>query len=894
MVAPGSVDESAVRVRDPVLLANLEDPSVAEIGGKAASLVRLSRAGFRVPEAAALPAAWFSPWWAELERTAAWSHFQAATAAPWTRHCEALELEASRLSFTREMRDGLDALRKLVASWDHATCAVRSSSPDEDLESASFAGGYVTVLGVRGNGIEDAVRACFVSCLNERVVLYKAQHEFEVHRPRIAVLVQRQVESEISGVGFSLNPVTNDYDEAVIDASFGLGESVVSGEVSPDHFVVDKSRRNILERHLGSKQVSRWIRPEGGVELREEPRGEEASLDDEQVLELSDALARLEEVYGHPVDIEWAYAQGELHLLQARPITTHFPLSRDMQTAPGAPRRLYMDANLSDGITSNAALSELTLDANRIALRRLGEAHGISVDPEEKPLEDLIILRGARAYAAFSDVLWIASPQRIMASSKMMDILLYRTLENLDRADYKPKQKPAWLAWGTIARTIVGILRGSRRALWNAVVALASPTRYLPRYHAASERFQNAARSAGADASIAELLDLQDRSFEMILNVDMPAIIAWMGAIGILGGLAKAADAETQERLDRMGRGFEGELVIEMGLEMFAASRLLDPREFDDLDLLAKRLERRELSAAFLTAWDQLIHRFGARGPNEMELASPRYGEDPLLLLRQLSFMAKAPPENEPTPAHERHVAQRHEAFAELSARFGWFRRALLRLAHSWTEAYAGERDTAKYHLVLATYAIRRGALARGEQLAAAGRLDSSGDVFHLTFDELEAAERDLAFDVRTPSRERRKVFEKFQRQVKEFPHLIDSRGRILRPAPTDEAGALTGLGISSGVARGPIKVLANPYEKEIEPGDVLVAYTTDPGWTPLFINASAIILQIGGMMQHGGVVAREYGKPCVAGIEHVLTRFEDGQWVEVDGSNGVVRLLES
>jgi pyruvate,water dikinase len=132
------------------------------------------------------------------------------------------------------------------------------------------------------------------------------------------------------------------------------------------------------------------------------------------------------------------------------------------------------------------------------------------------------------------------------------------------------------------------------------------------------------------------------------------------------------------------------------------------------------------------------------------------------------------------------------------------------------------------------------------------------------------------------------------QRQVKEFPHLIDSRGRILRPAPTDAEGALSGLGISSGVARGPIKVLENPYDKEIEPGDVLVAYTTDPGWTPLFINASAIILQIGGMMQHGGVVAREYGKPCVAGIEHVLTRFEDGQLVEVDGSAGTVRLLDS
>ena len=235
---------------------------------------------------------------------------------------------------------------------------MRSSSPDEDLENASFAGGYVTVLGVSLDEIEDAVRECFISCLDERVVLYKAQQGIDVHDPRIAVLVQRQIESDVSGVGFSLNPVTNDYDEAVIDANFGLGETVVSGEVTPDHFVVDKPGRNILERHLGSKQVSRWVRPEGGVELREETRGDEAALDDEQVLEISDALGRIEALYGHPVDIEWAYAQGTLHLLQARPITAYFPLSTDMQTKPGAPRRLYLDGNLSDSITSNEPISQ--------------------------------------------------------------------------------------------------------------------------------------------------------------------------------------------------------------------------------------------------------------------------------------------------------------------------------------------------------------------------------------------------------------------------------------------------------------------------------------------------------------------------------------------------------
>ncbi|MCH7698066.1 MAG: hypothetical protein IH865_03900 [Chloroflexi bacterium] len=885
---PASLDAS------PILLAKVEDPPIAELGGKAASLVRLSRAGFRVPEAAVLPVSWFAPWWAELKQTDAWSRFEAASEAPWTAHCEALKNAANQLSFSDEMCAGLEEMRALVASWgDDATCAVRSSSPDEDLENASFAGGYATFLGVTVDGIEDAVRECFVSCLDERVVLYKAQQGLDVHRPRIAVLVQLQVESDVSGVGFSLNPVTNDYDEAVIDANFGLGETVVSGEVTPDHFIVDKPGRNILERHLGSKSVSRWIQSEGGAEVREETRGEQTSLSDDQVLELTDALGRLEEVYGHPVDIEWTYAGGELHLLQARPITTYFPLSTDMQTEPGAPRRLYMDGNLSDSITSNEPLTKLTLDSTKNMVERMARQYRIPHDPKERPHQDFIIFRGARMYVAYSDLLWFFSSQRLAGQYEIMDVLMHRTLLNLDRDSYRPKEKPGWLAWTRITRAIFGTLLGSRRLWWNTAAALLSPARHLKGFRQAGLRFESEARSAGASTSIAELHDLQGQSMDLIMNVDLPPIFAWLAAIRILERLAKGADPQTQELLDRMGRGFEGELVVEMGVEMFATSRLLDLSEFDDLARLAKRIETRELPAAFLEAWDAFIRRFGARGPNEMELASPRYGEDPLLLLRQLSFMAKAASENDPKLAHERNVAGRREAFAILNRRLGWFSRRLLRFAHRWTEAFAGERDTAKYHWVLATYAMRRSALARGSRLAEAGRLDSRDDVFHLTFDELEAAERDAKLDVRKLALERRRYFDKLSQQVKEFPHLIDSRGRILRPTPTNEEGALSGMGISPGVARGPIKVLDNAYDKDVEPGDVLVAYTTDPGWTPLFINASAIILQIGGMMQHGGVVAREYGKPCVAGIEHVLTRFEDGQMVEVDGSAGVVRLLD-
>ena len=876
----------------PILLTKAADSGLAEIGGKAASLVRLAQAGFRVPEGVVLPVGWFDPWWEDLRASDTWSAFERADGGPWGEHCTALQAAAGALTCTAEMRSGLDEVQRLVESWgDGATCAVRSSSPEEDLDAASFAGGYVTVLGVRPAALEDAVRDCFVSALDERVFVYKQQHGFDVRRPRIAVLVQRQVESEVAGVAFSLNPITNDFDEAVIDSSFGLGETVVSGEVTPDHFVVDKPGRKILERRLGSKGVSRRVGADGGVERTEQDRSGEASLSDDQVLELVDVVGRVEKLYDVPIDVEWAWADGDLHLLQARPVTTYVPLPPSMLTAPGERRRLYVDRGLTDGFTTNTPLARLTLDTADRMMASMCEMFGIPWEANEPPDTDLVQLAGNRLYVDYSQVFWWVSPQKMAPALEIIDQLLSRTLANVDRERYMPARRPSALSPRRIARMIWGALWHSGRAVWRTVLAYLSPARFLRHFEADRQSYEHTIRTTPVDAPIPDLLALNGRFVAILMEADMPAIYPYAAAGWLIESLRKRSDPETSELLDKMNRGYEGELIVDMGIEMFAMTRKLDSSHFEDLESLAARIEVRDLPELFLVAWDAFLDRYGCRGPMEMDLRSPRYGDTPLLLLRQLSFMANAPPEHDPGIAHRRAVEERKQAYAELMRRSGWFRRGLLRRANRWIENYAGERDTAKHHWVMQAAVTRRNALALGARFAEAGRLDDAGDVFHLSWQEIEAAERDPDFDLRAAAQESGAYFRRLAAQVKEFPHLIDSRGRILRPAPEPDDGAIHGLGISPGVVRGPVKVLHDPYEKEIEPGDVLVAYTTDPGWTPLFVNAGAIILAVGGVMQHGGVVAREYGKPCVAGIERALTRFEDGQIVEVDGSTGTIRV---
>ena len=224
-----------------------EQTALAEVGGKGYSLIRMVEAGLPVPPGAVLTTEFFAPWFDELQASATWTALADATPDKWATLCNELRALCPALPLTATQRQALEDLRKnLAALGDDVLFAVRSSSPEEDLVSASFAGGYETRLGVRPADLDDAVRHCFASSLDERVFVYKKKHGFDVLSPRIAVVVQQQIDSEVAGVGFSLNPLTNDYDEAVIEANWGLGESVVAGLASPDHFIVDKVSRQVV------------------------------------------------------------------------------------------------------------------------------------------------------------------------------------------------------------------------------------------------------------------------------------------------------------------------------------------------------------------------------------------------------------------------------------------------------------------------------------------------------------------------------------------------------------------------------------------------------------------------------------------------------------------------
>lgn len=876
-----------------IALCTNEDVSLNQVGGKAASLIHLRQGGFNVPEGVVLTSVFFERWLAAIEMSEEW---QAVTGMlqdlgnaqidPGKRTqmhdaCERVKSLSSKLSFDD---DQLQCFRQIESDFGPGPFAVRSSSPEEDLAGASFAGLYETVLSVSNAEIASAVRTCFRSCLSSRVLLYKFEMNIDSLVPSIAVVIQRLVASEISGVAFSLNPLTNDFDELLINASWGLGESLVSGDITPDSIVVDKVTGAVIEHRAGDK---------GG------DRPNEKCLADNQIDELATAVKQIETLYGEPIDVEWALAGGQLHILQARPVTTYVPLHPSLQTEPGAERYLYLDGYLTDGVTMSVATTPMSDDVLNILIKQLAQwASGIPAADMDTGLIGFHMDAG-RSYFNLSWYMHLMGKGEALArQADKMNPIMAAALTSPDIERYRPAQPPLHLRKINLLRRAFGILWRTRRAIFAVFRPMLNRDRFDADYSRALQEFdQYIRRPLDYSKPLTETL-IEDymRAGSTTMVSTYPAFLYFYLMTERFKRLVDRNSTEQVALVDAVLGGYEDDMIVNMGMMLFDLSTLLPVTAFTDIDALASKIEQRSLPTAFLERWQEFVYRFGCRGPLEMELANAKYGESPILALQQIAGLAAAGGEFNPHDMRRKKVAQREQAYQQLMASLSRRKVKKLKKAYAACLRYAASREYFKHHIMRIYERTRKLLLHHADKFVEAGRMDQRDDIFDLTLADVDEAIADADLDIRAAMQQRGAFSHKLRAHVRHFPMLIDSRGRILRVQPKvleGEEGAIVGAAVSPGVVRGPIKVLNDPFEKEVKPGDILVAVTTDPGWTPLFINAAAVILEIGGELQHGALVAREYGKPCVSGIQDVTTVFTDGQIVEVDGDIGVIRLID-
>ena len=872
----------------------LDRDSLPIAGGKAANLGELTRAGFPVPNGFCVTTAAYAAAAENADLNATLDALDDAHTND-TERLSSLASEMRKVLQAAPMPDGLvrsinGAYRKL-ADGAPVPVAVRSSATAEDLPHASFAGQQDTYLNVVGEEpLLDAVRRCWASLWTDRAVSYRAKNGISHRGVSLAVVVQQMVESEVSGILFTANPLTGKRHQAVIDASPGLGEAVVSGAVNPDHFVVDTVTGEIVERRSGDKRVAVRSIPSGGTrQVESEGRDAEYCLTDEQVRALSTLGARVEAHYGTPQDIEWAIDPGgKTWLVQARPITTLFPLPDGV---PDDELRVYLSLSVVQGVYR--PLTPMGIQAFRLISTSASTLAGHPPPDRYAGIAPLTEAAG-RLFFDVTPALRSAFGRRVLSfTTSNMEA---RAAPILRRLAEDPRLSTVPTPWGQILRSVLTVLAKGRVPLY-VIRALARPEAARARAERVVEEFRAVGNPPRDGAErLAEVERTLLGGAPRILPGVSPTFVAGLGASALAGRLLGDLATES-ERRTVMG-ALPHNPTTEMNLALWALATEVrsDPavaQTFRETPPEQLSLDYRagSLPAQLQAALEDFLSKYGHRGVAEIDVGLPRWSEDPTHIFGVLAnYLRLEDPELAPDVQFqqaERRALEMADVLVRRASSKNRLRGALVGFLLRRARELAGLREMPKFCIVLLMARARALLWRVGEDLAKAGRLEKAEDIFFVSLPEAKVA---LAGgDLRPMIQERR---ERYQQELarRHVPRILLSDGTEPEdevPDMPEAAGTLNGTPASSGVVEAGAHVILEPTGARLEPGEILVAPSTDPGWTPLFLTAGGLVMEMGGAMSHGAVVAREYGIPAIVGVQDATGKIATGQKIMVDGSAG-------
>jgi rifampicin phosphotransferase len=731
-----------------------------------------------------------------------------------------------------------------------AACAVRSSATAEDLPTASFAGQHDTYLNVVGSAaILRDVSRCWSSLFTERAVVYRLRNGFEHRKVSMAVVVQQMLFPQAAGVLFTADPVTSDRKIVSIEASFGLGEDLVAGLVNPGIYKVR----------------------DGEVVTKTESQ-EQPALTDAQIVRLAQLGRRIEAHFGHPQDIEWCLVDDEFWVVQTRPITTLFPIPA--ASDPG--NHVYLSVGHQQMMTD--AMKPLGLSVWQLTTPRpMSEAGG-------RLFVDVTALLGSPTSRA-----------GLLAAIGRSDPLMGDALQTiLDRGDFIPAAPDQDLAGTPLDSAPVPIETDP-----------AIPAELVERAQASIAMLKHDI----APKSGPELLDFILADFQELRRIlfdprSLQAIMASMQASRQLNdqlqewlGEKNAADTLTQSAPHNV--------TAEMGLALLDVADVIRPHPalvaflqhvedenfLDQLPGLAGGRAARDAIQAFLD-------KYGMRCVGEIDITKPRWSERPTTLLPVILGNIK---NFEPGAGQRRFEQGQQNAWKkeqEVLARL----RALPDGEGQAEEAkrlidrirtFAGYREYPKYFMISRYFVYKQALLNEAGRLVAAKVLSDREDIFYLRLQELRDVVRTNQADAQL-IRQRKDAFRSYQALTP--PRVLTSDGEAVAGAYRRTgvpAGALTGLPVSAGTVEGRARVVLDLAEADLEAGDILVTAYTDPSWTPVFVAIKGLVTEVGGLMTHGAVIAREYGLPAVVGVEHATRLIRDGQRIRVHGTDGYVEILD-
>ena len=771
--------------------------------------------------------------------------------------------------------------------------AVRSSSVDEDTPNFSFAGQQDTFLNIKGDDeLKKAILGCFASLFTDRVIYYRIQNG--VKTAEMAVIIQKMIPAHISGVMFTSDPATGSRDVIAIDASFGLGTSVVSGLVSPDMFKIDKNNLTV-SKIINEKKKAVLPFSEGGVTEISIPPDHMAdpAISDETAKKLAEKGMKLEALFGCPQDIEWCLDSDDISIVQSRPITTLFPTPEHSSADKGM--RTYF--SFSHGQMMTDPISPMGISILKMI---------VPANLKARSEDDCKYLypAGGRLYIDISEIL--KSPfmgGKIPSFVENINVLMGKALKNLTlREDFNKKTRGVKngfpklffylfsACFGVVAnynsRDTEGMLgrinnltRLTISDLKNEIEATSLGTRKL----------EIAKRKINLDNVIHQLLPLfvpGVMSFKKLLSLENKYL-----------GHTKYTNT--------IVAGLEGNITSRIGImigDMADIVRKSDTLKKEFCDTNYKTLQARinELSDCqdFQKLYSDFMKIYGMRCAKEIDISVDRWQENP-------EYIAKAVMTIVNTARHNAHneEAEKNKAAAKKAenafissvkeAKGSAAARKIKRLVGTCKNMLPA-REHPKYLIVNLLMIFKERILEEALKLVEAGILETKNDVFYCNYYEFfEAVKK--GSDLKEIVKIRKEEYEKYKRLTP--PYVMTSEGEAVIASyeriGRNDKNRLYGVAASPGVIEGIAKVVTDPNREVVNKGEILIAKFTDPGWTPLFLNAAGLVMELGGILTHGTIIAREYGMPTVVGVENAVSKIKTGDKIRVDGSGGYIEFLK-
>ena len=763
---------------------------------------------------------------------------------------------------------------------DKNAYAVRSSATAEDLPTASFAGQQDTYLNIIGKeAILKHISKCWASLFTERAITYRLQNGFDHRKVHLSVVVQKMVFPQAAGILFTADPVTSHRKVLSIDASFGLGEALVSGLVNADSYKVRNGK--IIEKKISTKKLAISALKDGGTKEQEiEPeRQNRQALTDEQILQLERMGRKIEEHFGCPQDIEWCLVDDTFYIVQSRPITTLFPIPE----ANDQENHVYVSVGHQQMMTDPMkplGLSFFLLTTNAL-MRKAGGRLFVDVTP---------ILASPASRESILDVMGKFDPlmkDALMTIIERGDFIQSLPDDKQEKTPGKSNQGPSLADFQTLNEYDPAIVSDLIKRSETSI----------------EELKQNIQTKSGSDVFDFILENIQQVKKSLSDRQSFGVIMTAMNASSWINEKMKEWLGE-KNVADTLSQSAPNNITSEMGLALLDVADVIRPypevinylqyvKDDNFLDELVKFVGGQETQDA-ISAY---LNKYGMRCAGEIDITRPRWSEKPTALVPLILSNIR---NFEPGESKRRFEQGRQEALKkeqELLDRLkqlpdGEQKVEETKRMISLVRNFAGYREYPKYGIVNRYFVYKQALLKEAEQLVQANVIQEKEDIYYLTFEELREVVRTNKLDYQIISK--RKDEYKFYEKLTP-PRVITSDGEIIAGEYKREnlpAEAIVGLPVSSGVIEGRARVILNMEDADLEDGDILVTSFTDPSWTPLFVSIKGLVTEVGGLMTHGAVIAREYGLPAVVNVENATKLINDGQRIRVNGTEGYVEIL--